>query len=126
MNLNQVEELLSAYVDNALALEERHEVATHLQGCSRCSAILADFRRFDALIAHLPRVSPDVALRNRIFSSPHYLELTGTADAARTVDNPTVPHPRARRDTASRPKLVVLPGGRSSSASPTSSRRLAP
>src|SRR6059036_1706602 len=117
MNCEKVEELLSAYLDNALALEERHEVATHLQGCSRCSVILADFRRFDALIAHLPRVSPDLALRNRIFSSPHYLELTGTADAVRTVDGPTVPHPRIQRDTTHRPKLVALPGGRSSSAS---------
>ena len=114
MNCGQVEELLSAYLDNALALEERHGVATHLQACSHCSAILADFRRFDALIAHLPRVSPNLALRNRIFSSPHYLELTGTADVVRTVDNPTVPHPRTQRDTTHHPKLVALPGGRSS------------
>ncbi len=126
MNCEQVEELLSAYLDNALALEERHGVATHLQSCSQCSAILADFRRFDALIAHLPRLSPDLALRNRIFSSSRYLELTGTADAVRTMGHPTVPHPRTQRDTAHRPKLVVLPGGRSSSASPTSSRQLAP
>jgi hypothetical protein len=126
MNCEQVEELLSAYLDNALALEERHGVATHLKACSRCSGILADFRRFDVLIAHLPRVSPDLALRNRIFSAPQYLELTGTVNDVRRVDDSTVPHPRTQRDTLQRPKLVALPGGRSSSASSTSSRQLAP
>jgi anti-sigma factor RsiW len=124
MNCEQVEELLSAYLDNALALEERHSIATHLQECAHCSAILADFRRFDALITHLPRVNPDSALRERIFSSSQYLELTGTFDAFRQIDEPTVPHPRMC-DTTSRPKLVALPGGRSSSGSLTSPRKSA-
>jgi hypothetical protein len=124
MNCEQVEELLSAYLDNALALEERHRIAAHLQECAHCSAILADFRRFDALIAHLPRLSPDSALRDRIFSSSQYLELTGTFDAIRQIDEPTVPHPRMR-ETTSRPKLVALPGGRSFSGSLTSPRKSA-
>ena len=82
MNCEQVEELLSAYLDNALALEERLAVATHLQGCSHCSTILADFQRLDALLSQQPRVSPDPALRDRIFSSLEYLELTGTFDSS--------------------------------------------
>ena len=80
MNCERVEELLSAYLDNALAFEEWREVSAHLQICAKCSVMLAEFRRNDALIARLPRVDPDPALRNRIFSSPEYLELTGTFD----------------------------------------------
>ncbi len=55
MNCEQVEELLSAYLDDALAPEERVDVAAHLQECSQCSSILVDFRRFDALLKQLPR-----------------------------------------------------------------------
>ncbi len=84
MNCEQVEELLSAYLDNALAPEERRVVAVHLHQCTRCSSILADFRRHDALLSQLPRVNPGQDLRERIFSSSEYLELTGTFDAHAT------------------------------------------
>ncbi|HZU67178.1 MAG TPA: zf-HC2 domain-containing protein [Ktedonobacteraceae bacterium] len=118
MNCEQVEELLSAYLDNQLATEERHEVAAHLRHCAHCNAILADFRRNDTLLRHLPRVSPDPALRQRIFSSPEYLELTGTFDARSSSPEedwtvPNLPASRSRRNAAGRPHLVALPGGRS-------------
>jgi len=118
MNCEQVEELLSAYLDNALAQEEIAGVTTHLQQCERCRSILADFRRFDALLMQLPRVSPSPALHNRIFSSPEYLELTGTFDAkSRIINEPTRPtrsvQGHSRRDTPGRPHLVAIPGGRS-------------
>ena len=88
MNCEQVEELLSAYLDGTLALGEtaetasqmRLEIEMHLTECIQCSTALADFRRFDALLSHMPRVSPNPSLRDRIFSSPEYLELTGTFD----------------------------------------------
>ncbi len=120
MNCEQVEELLSAYLDDALAPEERVDVAAHLQECSQCSSILVDFRRFDALLKQLPRVSPSAALRERIFSSPEYLELTGTfgasSETTREYTQPTLPvQGRARRDTPGRPQLVAMPGGRSTS-----------
>ena len=118
MNCAQVEELLSAYLDNALAPEEYTDVAAHLQECAACRSILADFRRFDALLMQLPRVSPSPALRDRIFSSPEYLELTGTFDAnSRITSQPTRPTRSARgyvrHDTPGRPHLVSMPGGRS-------------
>jgi Tol biopolymer transport system component len=118
MNCEQVEELLGAYLDNQLATEERRKVAVHLQHCKECSTILAEFRRNDALLRHLPRVSPDPALRERIFSSPEFLELTGTFDARGSAleEDWTVPsHParHSRRDTPGRPHLVAIPGGRS-------------
>ncbi len=120
MNCEQVEELLSAYLDDALAPEERAGVAAHLQLCSQCHNMLTDFRRFDALLKQLPHVSPSRALRERIFSSPGYLELTGTFNASgettREYTQPDLPvQGRARRDTPGRPQLVAMPGGRSTS-----------
>jgi WD40 repeat protein len=134
MNCEQVEELLSAYLDDSLAWGETGESATelqssiaeHLQGCIHCSATLADFRRFDALLAQMPRVSPGSDLRERIFSSPEYLELTGTYDSDRVDKDLTAPYKNVRRDTPGRPQLVALPGGRGlSSASSKATSPLA-
>src|SRR5260221_10418682 len=60
-------------------------ITTHLTGCLHCSTILADFPRFDNLLAHMPRISPSPALRDKIFSSPAYLELTGTNNSIDTA-----------------------------------------
>jgi Putative zinc-finger/WD40-like Beta Propeller Repeat len=123
MNCEQVEELLSAYLDNTLAPAERREVAVHLQTCSSCSTVLAEFMRNDALLSHLPRVSPDPALRERIFSSPEFLELTGTFDVSTEVQEdwtiPRLPAKSPRRDTPGRPQLIAIPGGRSTSPTPS-------
>ena len=123
MNCERVEELLSAYLDNALAFEEWREVSAHLQTCAKCSAMLAEFSRNDALIARLPRVSPDPALRNRIFSSPEFLELTGTFDISSEAQKgwtvPKLPASSPRRDTPGRPQLVAIPGGRSTTPTPS-------
>jgi len=122
MNCEQVEGLLSAYLDSALTLEDSREVAAHLQTCTKCSALLAEFSRNDALLAHLSRVSPDPALRERIFSSSEFLELTGTFDTGPEAQKEwTVPKLQAkspRRDTTSRPQLVAIPGGRSTLPTP--------
>ena len=92
---------------------------------------LADFRRNDALLKRLPRVSPDPALRERIFTSPEILELTGAFDVPDTFEGsndrpvewtvPKLPVNSPRRDTPGRPHLVAIPGGRSTV--PTSSVR---
>ncbi len=123
MNCEQVEELLSAYLDNALAPEERREVATHLQTCIKCSAMLVEFSRNDALLSRLPRVSPDPALRDRIFSSPEFLELTGTFDIGAEEQQdwtvPKLPTRSARRDMSGRPQLIAIPGGRSTLPTPS-------
>ncbi len=113
MNCEQVEELLSAYLDNALATEERRSVALHIEDCPKCSRMLADFRRNDALLSQMPRISPSQNLREKIFSSPEFLELTGTFDSsAPTAKQQTVPYKSTRRDTPGRPQLVAIPGGR--------------
>src|SRR3989442_13503173 len=123
MNCERVEELLSAYLDNALASEEWQEVIAHLQTCTNCSAMLIEFSRNDALISHLPRVSPDPALRDRIFSSPEFLELTGTFDIGGEEQEdwtvPKLPTRSARRDMSGRPQLIAIPGGRSTLPTPS-------
>jgi Tol biopolymer transport system component len=130
MNCEQVREMLSAYLDDTLALGEaaqsasqlKRAVTAHLEDCDQCRAVLWDYRRFDDLLRQMPRVNPDPALRERIFSSPEYFELTGTYDFGasplrRSVDAETIPYrsvrnPRRRGDRSSHPHLVALPGGR--------------
>jgi hypothetical protein len=126
MNCEQVKELLSAYLDAALAPPERREVADHLLTCSECSQVLIDFQYFDSLLTQLPRVSPDRSLRERIFSSSEYLELTGTFGTSSRVDEPTVPYWRVGRGDSARPQLIALRGGRSASPSSDTPTRYAP
>lgn len=124
MNCEQVKELLSPYLDNALAEEERRIVATHLETCPACNALLTDFRHFDTLLSQLPRVGPGVGLHERIFSSPEYLELIGTSTRATKRSQQTVPYQSVRADTAKQgqhPQLVALPGGHQGQRSPSSS-----
>lgn len=102
MNCEQVEERLSAYLDDMLTLEERREIAVHLQACSHCTVSLAELRQNDLLLAQLPRVSPRSALHERLFSCPEMLQLTDTGQSKQAT--------LARRD--SRSSLVALPGGR--------------
>lgn len=45
---------LSAYLDEALSAGDRAAVASHLDGCARCRARLADLRATSRLIAALP------------------------------------------------------------------------
>ncbi len=91
-----VEDLLSSYLDNALPPTERAFVAAHLQTCPACNELLADFRHFDALLKQQQRVSPDAKLRERIFSSPTYLELVEELSNHDTVTHPSI---RSMRET---------------------------
>lgn len=126
MNCEQVKELLSAYLDDMLAPQEHDAVALHLQECSTCSSILADFSHFDALLAQLPRVSPAPAQREKLFSSPEFLELTGTLDGKERVNQQDPLSQRTLQETGQRPRLVALPGGRSSSSLPALTERATP
>lgn len=123
MNCEQVEELLSAYLDNMLTHEERRLVGLHLQSCDACSALLSDYSQYDTLIATLPRVSPDSILRERLFSSPELDEDDDPFYAEDLLEWKLPPitrlpsrHPR--RDTPGRPHLVAIPGGRSTQPVP--------
>ncbi|HEX7734980.1 MAG TPA: zf-HC2 domain-containing protein [Ktedonobacteraceae bacterium] len=81
MNCEQVEERLSAYLDNMLAPVERREVTIHLQTCPNCMALLAELRQNDLLLARLPRISPVPALREHFFALPEMRELSEAASS---------------------------------------------
>jgi anti-sigma factor RsiW len=70
MNCEQVEERLSAYLDNMLTSDERQATTVHLLTCSHCTLLLAELRQHDMLLAQLPRVYPSLTLHERIFSDP--------------------------------------------------------
>ncbi len=114
-----VEDLLSAYLDNALTQDERATVAAHIQMCPSCNKVLADFRYFDALLAKQPRISPTAALRERIFSSSEYKELAEEAAHSNNTtqsltssikNQQTVPQKRIQRAKTSQFNLVSIPG----------------
>ena len=74
MSCEHVRDLLSAYLDNQLTAIERQNVASHLALCAECSTILADYRRFDALLAHLPRIAAPTTLDHALFPSKDLLQ----------------------------------------------------
>lgn len=115
MNCEQVEERLSAYLDNMLAPDERRDVTIHLQACPRCMALLAELRQYDILLAQLPRISPAPALRARLFSLPEAREFSETASYASPVGQTQARPPFLRqmsdaRAFQSHPQLISLPG----------------
>ncbi len=118
-----VEDLLSLYLDNALTPSERAFVATHLQTCSSCSELLADFRYFDTLLKQQQRVSPSEEIRERIFSSPAYMELVEDLASHDTITHPsarsireTVPQKRVSFDNVRNTDPISIPGTLSSTS----------
>lgn len=55
--------LLSAYLDDALAPDERATVRAHLGGCGSCQGHLEELRATSRLIAALPALAPARSLR---------------------------------------------------------------
>lgn len=112
MSCEHVGEMLSAYLDNMLAADERRNVAEHLLICAPCNTLLLDFRRFDRLIADLPRVSPPPHLRSQLLCSllvepaTHIPSDVFPGIFAEPEQTTSHIHPAGRQ------QLIVLPGGR--------------
>ncbi|HEX9496681.1 MAG TPA: zf-HC2 domain-containing protein [Candidatus Limnocylindria bacterium] len=64
---------LSAYLDEALASDERAAVRAHIDGCARCAARLAELRATSRLIAALPTLMPGRSLVPRLERAPVWL-----------------------------------------------------
>lgn len=98
MTCESIGKLLSAYADQTLDASRQAEVEAHLRTCEHCAAILADYERFDALLAELPRVEPGPQVRDRLFSAPEYLALLRDLDHAdaQHESQPTVATPAVR------------------------------
>jgi hypothetical protein len=72
MNCEPIRGLLSAYLDDQLSAPECQSVSEHLANCSECSAILSDYQRFDALLVHLPYLSPPSSHSKRGDHTPRH------------------------------------------------------
>ncbi|MGH2485528.1 MAG: zf-HC2 domain-containing protein, partial [Ktedonobacterales bacterium] len=105
MNCEQAEDILSAYLDNNIDPPQRSEFEGHLAGCAECSATLAEYRRFDAMLRAEPRVAPADSLRARIFESDEF------AGILRSLDHDD------EHDDAGRPTPTVGSGRRRATAS---------
>lgn len=125
MNCEQVEELLSVYLDDRLVVGEefatalllKSAITTHLNHCPHCNTVLEDYQRLDHLLLHLPRVMPGPHLREKIFCSDEYFELTGTSDgrisSTRRYEGSAPQHQLCQdATTGTPPYLRALPGGR--------------
>jgi putative zinc finger protein len=97
MICEMAEDRLSAYLDDMLDPQARVQIQVHLDDCAHCRETLADYRRYDGALAHLPQVSPPDSLRARIFESPEFLALV--AEQAR--DEQRHDHERQRVAAAS-------------------------
>lgn len=115
MDCKLVEERLSAYLDDMLAPAERRDVAVHLQSCSRCMTLLAELRQNDILLARLPRVTPSLALRERLFAMPELREFVealsapGQVAPASNYDRVFTPVSQETREAGGRPRLISPP-----------------
>lgn len=114
MTCEKAESYLSAYLDDILDPQLRQDVAAHVESCAHCTEVLADYRRFDALLVGVPRVAPADALREQIFGSPEFADLlrrqngrVGGRASAPIIERPA-------------PAEIVSSSG---SASPRASRR---
>lgn len=108
MNCEQVEERLSAYLDNMLAPGEYRALTIHLQNCLRCMVLHAELRQNDILLAQLPRINPSPALQARIFSAPEVVAQTRTL-WAQSEHGQRVARSHLRTSTTSASLPVHLP-----------------
>ena len=109
MNCERAEEYLSAYLDDMLDPQLREEIQAHLDQCAHCREVLADYRRFDALLGITPRIAPPDALRDRLFGSPEYAALLADL-AGEHRGSPVATRPRLRpvaRESEAEPGVAL-------------------
>jgi len=58
MQCRQVQRKLSAYLDGELDLAASRSLESHINHCTACKGIVADFRTIDALVRGLPKHEP--------------------------------------------------------------------
>lgn len=68
MTCREIEERLSAYLDDALPAEERRKVEEHLASCPSCARVLADLRKTVGLVRGLGEVEPPPWLKQKIMT----------------------------------------------------------
>ncbi len=68
MTCREIEERLSALLDDTLPAEERRKVEEHLASCPSCARALADLRKTVGLVRDLEEVEPPPWLRQKIMT----------------------------------------------------------
>lgn len=68
MTCHEIEERLSAYLDDALPAEERKRLEEHLTACPSCARSLADLRKTVGLVRDLEEVEPPPWLKQKIMN----------------------------------------------------------
>lgn len=99
MTCEKAERYLSAYLDDMLDPQLRQDVAAHVEGCTHCAEVLADYRRVDALLAGIERVTPADTLRDRIFGSPEFAAIMREQNGARSGHSGRTSVPLLERHT---------------------------
>jgi anti-sigma factor RsiW len=69
MDCNELVELVTAYLDGSLDLEERARFDVHLLECDGCENYLQQFRSTIATVGKVPFDELDPAFRNRLIAA---------------------------------------------------------
>lgn len=70
MTCERIEELLSPYLEDELAAEDRRLVEAHLKDCSDCRALLAALTETRAVLNGFPELEISESLRARLLAIP--------------------------------------------------------
>ncbi len=76
MNCGGFDELLSAYLDDELAFEDKLRLEEHLRHCNRCKQVLDDFSRIKTALSLLPEIEIPENLHNKVMAAVGYPKKT--------------------------------------------------
>jgi len=71
MTCNQIEELLSPYLDGELQTDKRHAVEEHLKTCAACTELLHVMGQAKHALADFPQKELDADFVERLYAIPH-------------------------------------------------------
>ncbi|AQA06558.1 anti-sigma factor [Mycobacterium sp. MS1601] len=69
MDCNELVELVTAYLDDSLGLDERARFDAHLLECDGCENYLQQFRSTVSTVGRIPADELDPAFRSRLMSA---------------------------------------------------------
>ena len=70
MKCEDIEELLSPYLEDELSREDRRAVEEHLKSCESCSLLLSSLQETTEFLVSLPELGVSDGLRDRLYAIP--------------------------------------------------------
>lgn len=109
MNCDEFEEILGAYVLDAITPAEQQEVEAHLATCARCTQRLQELRGVVSLLPlSVPQIPPPAALEERILAAVRQESKGGLVQPARQQPQQPIPMVRPMRRTQRwNPRVMV-------------------